>query len=403
MSRILRRPMFRGGRVDSRGTGITSNLGYAGGGSVNTPKRGLVNEPGGYGGTLTDPQAVIEARKLGILKTPTWLDEHFRKKYYLDEDVAYQGIPINGMQGMIEAEAGVGLDGNPVIDEGGILDETRNLILKGNVKGTPAEYEEFFKEKFDKGYETEIGEQKKGLEAAGELEKLALFGDGQKVPEEGETREQFEARIRREAAEELQALIESRMGKGTPEEEIEKNKKIFKDAYGSGVADDASAMALSFAKNALAPDATVKSAFAGFFDDESKRPSERKKYKDAATTAAINAYLTGESSFQKFEDQLKLAKAGIDMKIEAGQPANLDEALEFFRKTGDKLTSPGLMAKAVDKIYGANTFAGPLIEDQTKLIIGKVYYADDPNNLSNKVLFLIDENQEPQPIKTVYK
>ena len=34
MSRILRRPMFRGGRVDSRGTGITSNLGYKKGGSV---------------------------------------------------------------------------------------------------------------------------------------------------------------------------------------------------------------------------------------------------------------------------------------------------------------------------------------------------------------------------------
>ena len=47
MSNILRRPMFRGGRVDSRGTGITSGLDYAQGGSVNTPKRGLVNGPGG--------------------------------------------------------------------------------------------------------------------------------------------------------------------------------------------------------------------------------------------------------------------------------------------------------------------------------------------------------------------
>ena len=42
MSRILRRPMFRGGRVDSRGTGITSGL--------DKPKRGLVDEPGGYAG-----------------------------------------------------------------------------------------------------------------------------------------------------------------------------------------------------------------------------------------------------------------------------------------------------------------------------------------------------------------
>ena len=47
MSRILRRPMFRGGAVDSRGTGITSGL-YAAGGVVETPKRGIVDGPGSY-------------------------------------------------------------------------------------------------------------------------------------------------------------------------------------------------------------------------------------------------------------------------------------------------------------------------------------------------------------------
>ena len=47
MSRILRRPMFRGGPVDSRGTGITSGL-YAAGGAVETPKRGIVDGPGSY-------------------------------------------------------------------------------------------------------------------------------------------------------------------------------------------------------------------------------------------------------------------------------------------------------------------------------------------------------------------
>ena len=39
MSKILRRPMFRGGPVDSRGTGITSGL-------TDKPKRGLVDEAG---------------------------------------------------------------------------------------------------------------------------------------------------------------------------------------------------------------------------------------------------------------------------------------------------------------------------------------------------------------------
>src|SRR5210317_637721 len=42
MSRILRRPMFRGGRVDSRGTGITSGLGYNAGGRVGYNKGNLV-------------------------------------------------------------------------------------------------------------------------------------------------------------------------------------------------------------------------------------------------------------------------------------------------------------------------------------------------------------------------
>ena len=42
MSRILRRPMFRGGRVDSRGTGITSGLSYNKGGRVGLKKGGVL-------------------------------------------------------------------------------------------------------------------------------------------------------------------------------------------------------------------------------------------------------------------------------------------------------------------------------------------------------------------------
>ena len=55
MSKILRRPMFRGGgTVSSYGNGITAPLvpGYQMGGSINTPRRGLVSLPGGYAGLL---------------------------------------------------------------------------------------------------------------------------------------------------------------------------------------------------------------------------------------------------------------------------------------------------------------------------------------------------------------
>mgnify|MGYP003108489588 FL=1 len=54
MSKILRRPMFRGGAVDSRGTGITSGL--------DTPKRGMVDGPGGYAG-LTGAEIYSQAEK----------------------------------------------------------------------------------------------------------------------------------------------------------------------------------------------------------------------------------------------------------------------------------------------------------------------------------------------------
>ena len=46
MTRVLRRPMFRGGPVSSYGRGIASGL--ADGGMP--PKRGLVDGPGGYAG-----------------------------------------------------------------------------------------------------------------------------------------------------------------------------------------------------------------------------------------------------------------------------------------------------------------------------------------------------------------
>ena len=49
MSRILRRPMFRGGPVDSRGSGITANLGYNNGGRVGYNRGMLVQPPGASG------------------------------------------------------------------------------------------------------------------------------------------------------------------------------------------------------------------------------------------------------------------------------------------------------------------------------------------------------------------
>jgi len=67
MSKILRRPMFRGGKVSSYGTGIASGLGYESGGRVAPDGRIKFNVAG-----LVSPGMAAEyARGQGTLRSPT--------------------------------------------------------------------------------------------------------------------------------------------------------------------------------------------------------------------------------------------------------------------------------------------------------------------------------------------
>ena len=73
MSRILRRPMFRGGPVSSYGTGIATGLGYNDGGRVGYAKAGEVKS---YEDTIKD-----EERKQEILSKGFKTEEDFAKEY----------------------------------------------------------------------------------------------------------------------------------------------------------------------------------------------------------------------------------------------------------------------------------------------------------------------------------
>ena len=377
--------MFRGGRVDARGTGITSNLGYNNGGRVGYKDKGFVG-----GQLLSDPGAAVG---LDIFS------KEYKPKDYRQKKAEYEKYEPE-ITSLADIEK---LYNKKLTDDEAYLS---SLDIEGPLTPDPDRWDDWY-DLAGKDGRTEFF-QKKRDEEKKKIDEAAKFGvtinteledalAGEKLQEELELTPAQLENI------ELRKLLEEQMKPGTAEEEIEKNKKIFQKAYGSGVADDASAMLMGLAGKMLKPEATVKSGFGEFFEAEGKRPSERKKYKDAATTAAINAYLTGQTSFKKFEDQLALTKAGVDYQLLAKRPKNLNEAFTYFLKTGDDATDPGIMSQSVEAIYGLGSFAGKLLEDPKKLIVGKVYYADDPNNKINKVLFLIDENQEPQPIKTVYK
>jgi hypothetical protein len=182
----------------------------------------------------------------------------------------------------------------------------------------------------------------------------------------------------------MEAFLKDQMKKGTPEEEIEKNKKIFQDAYGSGVPEDASRMLLSAASRLLEPEATVKSGLGKFFGDESKVESKRGKYKDAATTAAINAYLTGEKSIADFEKALKLNRAKISDQISMlASTKDWQDYLKEGTGTGDKKTSMGSMVYAVEQMKKAKKidadWGGPLPDDPSQYQEGLVYVQENPD------------------------
>ena len=242
--------MFRGGRVDARGTGITSNLGYEAGGRVGYADRGLVRT-GGKGNTWKPRYTAFSQQAM------PWLQRAINTT---DE---YIPVPERTIRGVT---TGGGLRKNP------------DYIPKTTTK---------YVGRYNTPMQVKLTDEQR------------TFTEGDFHPGEAE--------LWREPAD-TSGTGNGDGGAGTPEktkaEKLAEYQELFEEAYGSGRGDDISNMLLSFAGKALKPEATVKSSFGEFFEDEAKRPSERKKYKDAATTAAINAFLAGETSYQKFQDDL---------------------------------------------------------------------------------------------------
>jgi len=117
MSRILRRPMFRGGPVSSYGTGIATGLGYEDGGRVGYAKAGKVKT---LKETLED-----ERRKQEILSKGFKTEEDFEKEY---ENKIEQFDPtmLLGIE-----EFGPGTFGEKATEEFGILssDAAKNAYV----------------------------------------------------------------------------------------------------------------------------------------------------------------------------------------------------------------------------------------------------------------------------------
>jgi hypothetical protein len=346
MSKTLRRPMFRGGRVSSYGTGIASGL--ADGGMP--PKRGLVTGPGGYQG-IVDPMRFRfpnkqttggdlmsmnrdQALKLAELYGPSSIDPSFYStnsfKPYIpttvtDEDTTkeieiddYNYIPKRAVSDVSE-----GLDESWAVDK---------------EEEGPEWHEDIYID--EKG----ILQHKKPLEIP-------------EIPKDPNL----------EKIAKLQAIIDA---KEEPTEldaktAVAENKALFADLLGIKEArgQDISDMLLGFA--GTEGDTTMEK-FQRFAATEAQRPGRRRKIQDAAGTLAIQDYIAGKKS----KDALKLMMAQEDYRPKAklkGMMPSLDDtaqiALAKFASLNDSKSSSDSTIKDFIKFKtGENVFRNDKIK-----------------------------------------
>jgi hypothetical protein len=296
--------MFRGGRVDSRGTGITSGLGYKQGGSV---------EPQATFGVGNNANRDASGREKHAFFIPAAMAAaRFLPAAYRGFKAAraYQPFSKNlGIMGRLKDTflPSAGLRAG-MADQGA----KQGFALGSMIRSNPLTSLALLPQAVDKGYKagkyavTEAipGIAKTTIDALIPGEKYDLFNeDPDKKTEEEKLLELEQKKKDDEALEQLlkdlakveQDKITAGMGS---EEDIEINKEKYAKLLGGDKArgKDVTDMLLSFAGKALKPEADVKTAFGEFFEDEAKRPSRGQKIDDAAATLAINEYIAGKKS-----------------------------------------------------------------------------------------------------------
>ena len=275
--------MFRGGRVDSRGTGITSGLGYKKGGSV--------QERPGYllGGQILRAglQAIPKYGKQGL----GYLQNLFKGKPSTSKELVPPGYKFTddfigdfrrnlGVTGKFRDIPGV----SPVLNY--IAKNPKKSLGAGAAFGL-SDYTDMLPS----------GETIGRALLPGKLERL-IFDDEKEVEKVEEVQddnsEELAAILNKLNADKKKEL-ESKL---PTEEDLEINKEKYSKLLGGDKArgEDISNMLLSFAGKALAPEADVKSAFGEFAAEQAKTPSKKLKVDESAAALAINEYIAGKKS-----------------------------------------------------------------------------------------------------------
>ena len=347
MSRILRRPMFRGGRVSSYGTGIAAPLvpGYQGGGQIGG---GII-----YGKPMADGRYGFQDVELFDVKDSIGEIETGGK-------ITEKNVPDSSWENLVELEKfeavpkydedflqkqfgsfvkGVERRVGYAEDDAFMTDVDLGMQLQPPVHPADSAFWKIYNEDPDKAYEfwknnistwgTKQEEQMKHAKKIGANVDYGIKTETSDIPEK--TAEQLEI-------ERLNAII---AGMNTEEPEVDaktavaENKELFRDllGYDKAKGQDISSMLLGFA-GAEGDDTWSKTK--SFFRDEAKRPGKAEKISDAAGTLAIQDYIAGKRSKEKIAELKGIKTFELDEQIKRLYPQADDEWLMGLRKAAGK-------------------------------------------------------------------
>ena len=339
MSRILRRPMFRGGPVSSYGTGIAAPLvpGYRSGGRIAPDGRMKFDIAGIVSPSMASEyargQGTLGSKASGQTTGGGILSQAMNKI----RNVPYLGRIIPAAGGTLSKyspyalAAAVGTGIGEVTDWITKATDTPEAYAyrKQAVKDDPWAYHETDLEINEDGTmtsrgaiidekikELDVGE-KPGFFPRGGIDKW--YADRNINPETG-----TEIKTEKSDPEFKPTVVNNETGESeeTPEltakEMVAENKELFRDllGYDKAKGQDISEMLLGFA-GAEGDDTWSKAK--SFFRDEAKRPGKAQKIDETAAALAINDYVAGKRS----KENIKQLKAIEDYKPKAKLKATM--------------------------------------------------------------------------------
>jgi len=338
MSRILRRPMFRGGRVSSYGTGIAAPLvpGYQGGGQIGG---GII-----YGKPMADGRygfaEVTTGEELLEKNVPNFGVADL-KKITQEREYAEEPTKLTDEYIREKFEDAV-LKNKRNVETGGIseTDLAYGMQIAMPVSGDDADFYKAIGQDKEGMYElwregqSGIDDTNWNAAQAAQEKKYDVNLSDRTEKETIDPKDKLIADLKAQLIAKNEGAVEPEVDAKTA---VAENKELFRDllGYDKAKGQDISDMLLGFA-GAEGDDTWSKTK--SFFKDEAKRPGRAQKISDAAGTLAIQDYIAVKRSKEKIEE----FKKGKDYESGLKMQLSIPQKTDTFEEAKFKLTVGGI-------------------------------------------------------------